>query len=398
MITVAVLLDPEEGHLLASFWLSRWLKNYGYRVCYLGIPDTEESVRDQGFEFIPIWKDAFPRGSYKRQGKTEQEKKSFLGPLARGEVLDEAVAALRPDVMLVLSLYYSAGLAIYFRYKIPVVFFTPYLRHDSRVKSCESVMGDFLNGRPGVADLFELLIKARVQLGGFKDLVELVLKFPELVLLPGAFDLPERGNEPGVHYLGAGVDMKRKEESFAWARIDSTLPLIFCARGSQVLLQQESSQRFFQIVFEAAAARPGWQFIIATGAGFKTEDLSAVPRNVMLSPWVSQLEVLSRADLMINHGGFNTVKECILLGVPMVVLPLKDFRDHPVCAERVAYHGLGVQSDIAQVTSVELVALVDQVLNDRSFKLRVDSMREKFCQQDRPDLAARVIESVISNH
>src|SRR5262249_51743648 len=145
---------------------------------------------------------------------------SYFGPLVRGEVLDEVIDVLRPDAALILSLYYTAGLAIHYRYRLPVVFFTPQLKKGNRIIECESVEHDILNVKSGLPELLELLTKARVRFKSLKDIARLVLQLPELALLPEAFDLPGRGDEPGVYYIGAGVDMKRTEASFSWDGID----------------------------------------------------------------------------------------------------------------------------------------------------------------------------------
>src|SRR5262245_46447347 len=139
MSTIAVLIDPEEGHMLPSFWLSRHLKDFGHRICYLGLPSVEGLVRNQGFEFIQIPSESLPKEFY-----------SYFGPLVRGEVLDEVIDVLRPDAALILSLYYTAGLAIHYRYRLPVVFFTPQLKKGNRIIECESVEHDLLNVKSGL--------------------------------------------------------------------------------------------------------------------------------------------------------------------------------------------------------------------------------------------------------
>src|SRR5262249_52319047 len=129
---------------------------------------------------------------------------------------------------------------------------------------------------------------------------------------------------------------------------------------------------------------------------FNIKDYSSLPPNVILQDWAPQLEILSRSDVMVNHGGFGTVKECILMGVPMVVLPIRNFRDHFICGERVVYHGLGVCSDLAEVSSDELMRLIDCVLKNQSYRHRVKLMREKFKRQDGLELAVKIIENTIA--
>jgi len=120
-----------------------------------------------------------------------------------------------------------------------------------------------------------------------------------------------------------------------------------------------------------------------------------VPANVRLMRWAPQLEVLARTSVMVNHAGFGTVKECILMGVPMVVFPLLQGRDHVACAEHVTYHGLGLRGDIEQITPERLISLIEEVLKQPAFRQRVAQMGEQFRKQDRLDIGVEVIESLM---
>lgn len=61
--TIAFLIEHEEGHLNPTFRLARRLAARGHRVVYLGLADGAGFVRAQGFEFIPILEEVFPRGT-----------------------------------------------------------------------------------------------------------------------------------------------------------------------------------------------------------------------------------------------------------------------------------------------------------------------------------------------
>ena len=55
----------------ATFALARKLQNRGHSVCYATIPDTEERIRAQGFEWVPIFAEVFPKGELARQDAAE---------------------------------------------------------------------------------------------------------------------------------------------------------------------------------------------------------------------------------------------------------------------------------------------------------------------------------------
>ena len=52
-----------------------------------------------------------------------------------------------------------------------------------------------------------------------------------------------------------------------------------------------------------------------------------------------QIAVLEEASAFITHGGFNSAKEALSLGIPLVVIPISG--DQPYTAERVEALGLG---------------------------------------------------------
>jgi zeaxanthin glucosyltransferase len=400
MATIVILVDSEIGHAHSTFRLSRRLKAGGHRVSYIGPLDIQDMVRSQGFEYISIVNEALLRNiqsnAQTKKSADEIALDSYFGPIVRGELLDKAFAELRPGAALVLGLSPLEGLAIHYRYRLPVIFFDPSLMRYSRDLEVKAVIANLIELKSGLTEFLELLNATGVHFKNFNDVGQLALGLPRLMFIPEAFDWPDRDQDPQVHYIGAGIDVMRNEQPFPWPDIDSGRPLIFCARGSQLQLNMDTNRRLFQVVIDAAAARPEWQFIIAIGKVFKAEDFSRVPQNVILSNWVPQLTVLSRSTVMINHGGFESVKESIHMGVPMVALSIKGFRDHDDCAQRVAYHGLGLRNNDPQISPDELILLIEQIITDPSFKRRVDQMRETLKQQDRLDLAVEVIERAIS--
>ena len=89
----------------------------------------------------------------------------------------------------------------------------------------------------------------------------------------------------------------------------------------------------------AGLAQEPVNLIVAIGPDQDPARFGAVPANVRLEPWVPQTELLPRCAAFVTHGGFNSVKESLLAGVPMVLVPIT--ADQPYCAQRCAALGVG---------------------------------------------------------
>ena len=98
--------------------------------------------------------------------------------------------------------------------------------------------------------------------------------------------------------------------------------------------------------------------VVATG-GLTIADGAAVPDHVHVLDWVPQPLLLSCADLLLTHGGYNSIREAVRHGTPMAVLP--QFGDQEVNADRVAALGLGLRCapDAGDVTAACATVLGD---------------------------------------
>jgi len=402
MASIAFLIDIEQGHIFPTLSLARKLKARGHQVYYLGLVDMEEMIREQGMEFRPFRQDLMPRGSaaklraqfLKRNtlGRDVDGNQSFhLRPLLQGKMLD-IIQEIKPAVMLLIAGFFEA-LVIRYKYNLPVVFLNTMIRNQPRREACQAVIDELIEV-PGAADLIDVLESAGVTIRKFADVVNIILNMPELVFLPKAFELPDRVEDELVFYIGPQIDFERTEEPFAWDQLLPDRPLIYCSLGSQLDLKEEISRRFIRTVIDAVAARHDWQLLVSLGSRMEPEEFMPVPSHVFLSRWAPQLQILSRACVMITHAGLGTLKECIINGVPMLVVPM--MRDQFDCAKRIVHHGLGVCGDIENINAEELSSMLEQLLTDESYRARVNRMREEFRHIDALNLGVDLIEKIIA--
>ncbi len=82
-----------------------------------------------------------------------------------------------------------------------------------------------------------------------------------------------------------------------------------------------------------------------------------------------QPAILPQVDLVVTHGGNNTVTECFNFGKPMVVLPL--FWDQVDNAQRVEETGFGVRLPAYAFDDRDLTGAIDRLLADRALRERM---------------------------
>jgi UDP:flavonoid glycosyltransferase YjiC (YdhE family) len=112
--------------------------------------------------------------------------------------------------------------------------------------------------------------------------------------------------------------------------------------------------------------------------------------NMTGESFLPQPSILPQVDLVITHGGNNTVTESLHHGKPMVVLPL--FWDQVDNAQRMAETGLGIRLPAYDFADEELVGAIDRLLADRRLGDRLAAMASRIQAQSGTRKAADLIE------
>ena len=108
--------------------------------------------------------------------------------------------------------------------------------------------------------------------------------------------------------------------------------------------------------------------------------------------FLPQPAILPQVDLVITHGGNNTVTEAFHHGKPMIVLPL--FWDQVDNAQRVDETGFGRRLATYDFRDEELTDAIDELLADRALRARLDAVSTRLKAYPGTVTAADLIERV----
>lgn len=120
------------------------------------------------------------------------------------------------------------------------------------------------------------------------------------------------------------------------------------------------------------------------------DELPAPPDHIMITNRVPLLRLMPDLDVIVGHGGINTVAEALSTGVPMVIAPIR--HDQPVVAGWVTAAGAGTRVKFGRVTPDQLAASVTQVLDDPSYRANATRIAESFRAAGGAAEAVRLIE------
>ena len=123
-------------------------------------------------------------------------------------------------------------------------------------------------------------------------------------------------------------------------------------------------------------------FFVVVSMGPQHEELRLAP-NMTGKEFVPQPAILPQVDVVITHGGNNTVTESLHFGKPMVVLPL--FWDQHDNAQRMQELGLGRRLNTYEHEPAELISAIESLLEDPLLPQRLNGISRRL--QDDPGTA-----------
>lgn len=234
--------------------------------------------------------------------------------------------------------------------------------------------------------------------------------FDAWVQAQGAPPLPDlefmpRDNAANLYVYPAEADyVDRRPLDSTWTRMDSSvretddaypLPaevadrpagsaLIYLSLGSLGGADVELMQRLVDVL-----GTTRHRFIVSKGP---QADRITLADNMVGEQMVPQTKVIPQVDLVISHGGNNTVTETLHFGKPLIVLPL--FWDQYENAQRVDELGFGIRLDTYRFTDGELTGAVDRLLADSALREHMAEVGTAIRARDGLRVGADVIERV----
>lgn len=426
-MTLLVISPDYASHLLPLATLATAWRDAGERVVVATGPATDPIVREFGLERHDL---PLGRGSNARviraEDQPEEESDSLRGffdatrrgmvptlryqaqerltdlmwnPVDAGRRTLAAVEAVRPDVIIVDHLAFSARLALQTSgipyadvvlghptalpiagevYGCPPFWpsaFTPAAGELAELRAlCDEVSARFTAewnrtaraldpSAPGTADAF----------AEHGDLV--LYNYPAQLADGDGRALPPHA------FLGSTRRVETVDDEVeAW--MSATPGFAYVSFGSFLSVRGDVLRRVAQ-----ALARIGMPAAIATGST-RADELGPVPDGWLVRDYLPQVRLLSAARLAVTHGGNNSVTEAIGQGVPLLVLPFST--DQFAGAAAIERTGLGTALDPNSATVDDLAAALT-VVRELSGSPALARIAQEQTQRPGPQIAYELL-------
>jgi zeaxanthin glucosyltransferase len=163
-------------------------------------------------------------------------------------------------------------------------------------------------------------------------------------------------------------------------------PLIYASFGT---LQGHRLGLFRNIA--RACKTLGVRLIVSHSGALTPKEASTIGAD-WIFPWVPQQEVLARADVVITHGGLNTVLDSLAEGLPMLCLPLAF--EQPGIGARLARSGAGlVLSPKSSVASI--AEALRRLVEEPSFRQKAGQLAGELAAAPGSHGAAVIVERAL---
>jgi MGT family glycosyltransferase len=382
------VVPPFFGHISPTLSIGASLIARGHEVKWLGvIPVDAKHIPEGGAYIYPEADLAEYQEELQKILKRQDDGPACSGPEVMKLALEETYVPIarimmkglgrfvdtwQPDVIVNDCITFAGALLAHIR-GIPNVTTTPVP---------PDVMGDTANSAPKIFEWQENLVK-NLQREFKVDGDDIVIHSRKLNLV---FTSPEfagiENPEPHMKFVGP-VKGRPNHEAFDWERLEkATTPKVFVSLGTLLV---DIRAAFFQKLIDAFADAP-----VTIVAATNPDIFEKWPDNFIVNGFVPQAELMPMMDMVICHGGFNTVNDTFMNGLPMLITPIA--YDHFHTAKLIENAGCGIKIRYKRLRIEDLKNAVFELLENPRYRNAALRIKDTFIAAGGNDKAVQLLE------
>jgi UDP:flavonoid glycosyltransferase YjiC (YdhE family) len=220
---------------------------------------------------------------------------------------------------------------------------------------------------------------------------EMAFRYLHLCFTPPGFDGPEARFPPTARFFAHRSTPGPHDELAPWLDHLAQRPTVLVSLGTVF----HRTPGLHETILAALRDEP-LNLLVALGFDQDPSRLGPLPPHVRVQPTIPQAALLPHCALLVSHGGFNSVKEALAEGVPLVIIPIAG--DQPYCAKRCQALGVGRVVGPAERNATVIREAVRTVLADPAYRERARRMRDEVRALPPVTAAVAELERVVDEH
>lgn len=382
------VVPPFFGHISPTLSIGASLIAKGHEVKWLGITPLAASHVPEGGAYIYPESDLLEyQEELQKILKRQDDGPACSGPEVMKLALEETyvpiarimmkglgnfVEAWQPDVIVNDCITFAGALCAHIK-GIPCVTTTPVP---------PDVMGDTANSAPKIFEWQQNLVKSlQEEFGVYGEDIVIHSRKLNLVFTSQEF-AGLQDPMPHMKFVGP-VKGRPNPVAFDWERLEkATTPKVFVSLGTLLV---DIRAAFFQKLIDAFADAP-----LTIVAATNPDIFEKWPDNFIVSGFVPQAELMPKMDVVICHGGFNTVNDTFINGLPMLITPIA--YDHFHTAKLIENAGCGLKIRYKRLRIEDLKQTIFELLENPQYRNAALRIKDTFIAAGGNDKAVELLE------
>ncbi len=390
---ILFLVIPEKGHINPAIGVAQHLQAQGFHVAFHSQGNLEDQLGRAGLRQFPAPRPHSEDSPNRGREFSEQVRdpgwlrdwiKRMLIDGAREAVspLREVIKTFQPDLIVTDPMIYPAVIAAQLE-AIPWVALSnslnPLLNPTMKSDLLDTVL-TLSQDRDDLFSHFGLTAEFRG--------CDVISPFLTIAFTTEEFS---GVSMEGIAQVGPSLPLHQRgdeTELSEWNLEDYSIPLIYASFGSQVFYQPD----FFLKIIEAVQGKE----VRLIAAVHELQDAARfhdLPHNVTICGYAPQLAILQRANLLITHGGANSVMEALATATPVLIQPICNDQFHQ--SWFVENAGCGSTIDLDALSPEELWKKIQRTIEDPELNTRVLEIAKSY-QSDGAGNAAGLISNLLT--
>ena len=377
MARFVFIVPPLTGHINPTLSIGAVLLAQGHRVAWISLDISLSQKLPEGAELLLI--------QYLRNDTQKQETEKYLDIISKKIVYGiDSIKFLYEEVLIPLNRHSYEGITNLLDEFNPDVVITDHQMFAGAIAAIKANLPyvtlvtapaaiKVMDELPKVHEWEVKQITALQQELGLKGETSVACSdLLTLVLTSKAF-FGEMTLASNYHFVGPVIHQRAEKILFDWRKLEQLggQPVILVSIGTT--FDHTYKKEFFAKVIEAFANESLTVVVVSAPDLFEQW-----PSNFIVQHHVPQLELLSYLDLVVCHGGHNTVCETLTCGLPMVVIPIAYDQSH--VAGRVVRTGAGLRLNFNRFKAKHLKEAAQEILTQPAYRQAAKQLKKSFTE------------------